>query len=406
PEQNEHELGTETRDGTTTTTIVDGDKLESYMEKAEEGSGILIPLSENEISTAQLPLRSFESMAEKEMALTILSGPVAIDLPSTSIDADAIRNLLGAEGKDSDISLSITIAQPSPDEAASLQAAADSEELGVLGAPIVFNITASYKGKTVEIANFRQYVQRRLEVDKETAESVTTAMVFEGDNTFRPVPTSVYHEGGKHYVVITTRTNSTYVLVTQKTAFSDTDGKWYKDIVKEMADRRIISGIGNNAFAGDREITRAEFAAIIIRALGLPAKGMSEFSDVATDSWYNQAVAAAAQYGIVSGKGDNRFDPLAKITREEAMQIVFNASKLVPINGVTEAVDSKSYSDYKAKSQWATEAVDFNLSNGLIVGSNGKINPKANITRGEAATVVLKLLQKANLVNSNFSLPN
>ena len=197
--------------------------------------------------------------------------------------------------------------------------------------------------------------------------------------------------------------NSTYVLVSQNTSFSDTDGKWYKDVVKEMADRRIISGIGNDLFAGDREITRAEFAAIMIRALGLPAKGMSEFSDVATDSWYNQAVAAAAQYGIVYGKGANRFDPLAKITREEAMQIVFNASKLVPINGVTEAVDSKSYSDYKAKSQWATEAVDFNLSNGLIVGSNGKINPKANITRGEAATVILKLLQKANLVNSNFS---
>lgn len=398
PEQKEHEMGTETTDGTTTTTIVDGDRLESYVETAEEGSGIMIPLSENETSTAQLPLSSFESMAEKEMTLTILSGPVAIDVPASSIDTDAIKGLLGAEGGNADISLSITIAQPSSDEAASLQASADSEGLGLLGTPVVFNITASYGGKTVEIASFNQYVQRRLEVDKETADSVTTAMVFEGNNTFRPVPTSVYHEGGKHYVVITTRTNSTYVLVSQKTAFNDTDGKWYKDIVKEMADRRIISGIGNNVVAGDREITRAEFAAIMTRALGLPAKGTSQFSDVAADSWYNQAVAAAAQYGIVSGKGDNRFDPLAKITREEAMQIVFNASKLAPINGAEASVDKKAYRDYDAKSQWATEAVDFNLNNGLIVGSNGKINPKANITRGEAATVILKLLKEANLV--------
>ncbi|MDD2215949.1 MAG: S-layer homology domain-containing protein [Eubacteriales bacterium] len=399
PEQEEKDIVIETTTGTTTTSVVDREKLESYVETAEKGSGILIPISENKIATAQLPLNTFEIMAEKEMTLTILSGPVAVDVPSTSIDTDAIKGLLGAEGSDADISLSITIAQPSSDETASLHTAAESEGLEMLGTPVVFNITASYNGETVVIASFKQYVQRRLEVSKETAENVTTAVVFEADNTFRPVPTSVYLEGGKYYVIVSTRTNSTYVLVSQKTAFNDTDGKWYKDIVKEMADRQIIRGIGNNVFAGDRGITRAEFAAIMIRALGLPAKGTSQFSDVAADSWYNQAVAAAAQYGIVSGKGDNRFDPLAKITREEAMQIVFNASKLVPINGAEASVDNKAYSDYDAKSQWATEAVDFNLNNGLIVGSNGKINPKANITRGEAATVILKLLQKANLVN-------
>ena len=114
---------------------------------------------------------------------------------------------------------------------------------------------------------------------------------------------------------------------------------------------------------------------------------------------YNGAVAAAAEYEIVSGRGENRFDPMAKITREEAMQMVFNASKLTPFSGVEGEVNSEAFSDYEAKSQWAAEAVDFNLINGLIVGSNGKINPKANITRGETAAVVLRLLQEANLVN-------
>ena len=399
PQQEENNMGTETTTGTMTRTLVDGTRLESYLETAEMGSGILIPISENETSGAQLPLNAFESMAEKEITLTILSGAVAIDIPSTSIDTGAIKELLGPEGNDGEISISITIAQPSSGEAASLQAAAESEGLGMLGAPVVFNITASYNGKTVEVASFKQYVQRRLEVDQDIADNVTTALVFEADNTFRPVPTSVYHEGGKHYVIVNSRTNSTYVLVSQNTSFSDTQGKWYKDIVKEMADRQIIRGMGNNTFAGDREITRAEFAAIIIRALGLPAKGNSEFSDVAADNWYNQTVAAATQYGIVSGKGNNLFDPLANITREEAMQIIFNASKLVPIDGVNESVDSKAYSDYNAKSQWAAEAVDFNLNNGLIIGSKGKINPKANITRGEAATVILRLLRQSNLVD-------
>ena len=148
-----------------------------------------------------------------------------------------------------------------------------------------------------------------------------------------------------------------------------------------------------------RYITRAEFAAIIVRALGLPAKGKSAFSDVPKDAWYSEAVDAAAKYRIVSGRGNNGFDPMDKITREEAMQIIFNASKLIPFNGVEETVNIEAFSDYNAKSQWAAEAVDFNLINGLIVGSNGKINPKANITRGEAVAVILRLLQKANLVD-------
>lgn len=160
-----------------------------------------------------------------------------------------------------------------------------------------------------------------------------------------------------------------------------------------------MCGIGNSTFAGDREITRAEFAAIMVRALGLPAKDISAFSDVAKEAWYNGAVAAASKYGIVSGRGGNSFDPLAKITREEAMQMVFNAAKLTPFNGVEDAVDSEAFSDYNAMSPWAAEAVDFNLAGGLILGSNGKINPKSNITRGEVAAVVLKLLQKAKLVN-------
>ena len=105
-----------------------------------------------------------------------------------------------------------------------------------------------------------------------------------------------------------------------------------EDVAKEMAGRQIMCGIGNSTFAGDREITRAEFAAIMVRALGLPAKDISAFSDVAKEAWYNGAVAAASKYGIVSGRGGNTFDPLAKITREEAMQMVFNA-RSYPFNG-------------------------------------------------------------------------
>lgn len=334
------------------------------------------------------------------------SGPIAISIPADSLDIEeAVKELFAEteeadlQGETGDINISITISQLSSDETAVLQSAAQSEGLEILGSPVVFSISASNNGKTVEVTSFNQYVQRSIEVTQEIAENLSTVLVFEEDNTFRPVPTSVYFKDGKYYVVIASLTNSTYVLVHQKVSFSDTDGKWYEDAVKEMANRQIIRGIDNSNFAGDREITRAEFAAIIVRALGLPVKGVSNFSDVAKDSWYYGPVAAATKYGIVSGRDNNRFDPMAKITREEAMQMVFNASKLTPLERINETVNSNAFSDYKEKSPWATEAVDFNLTNGLILGSNGKINPKAFITRGEAATVILRLLQKSTLIN-------
>lgn len=406
PTQNEQDITAEVVSGTTTTTIVDRAKLEAYLETAEKNSEIVIPISENNTLTALLPLNTFGTMVEKDITLTVQSGSAAISIPADSIDIEAVKVLFDAESEDSDlqgeigdIHISITISQLSSDETAVLQSAAQSEGLKILGSPVVFSISASNNGKTVEVTSFNQYVQRSIEVTQEIAENLSTVLVFEEDNTFRHVPTSVYFKDGKYYVVIASLTNSTYVLVSQKVSFSDTDGKWYEDAVKEMASRQIIRGTGNSNFAGDREITRAEFAAIIVRALGLPAKGVSTFSDVPKDMWYYGAVAAATNYDIVSGRDKNRFDPMAKITREEAMQMVFNSSKLTPLERINETVNSNAFSDYKEKSPWAIEAVDFNLTNSLILGSNGKINSKANITRGEAATVILRLLQKSTLVN-------
>ena len=179
-----------------------------------------------------------------------------------------MKELFGPEAEHDDIPISITISQLSSGETAVLHSAAASEGLGILGAPVAFSVSASYNGKTVEVASFKQYVQRSLEVTPEIAKNVSTALVFEEDNTFRPVPTAVYLEDGKYYVIVASRTNSTYVLVSHTVSFNDTSGRWYEDVVKEMAGRQIIRGIGNSTFAGDREITRAEFASIMV-PLGL-----------------------------------------------------------------------------------------------------------------------------------------
>ncbi|MPM09263.1 hypothetical protein SDC9_55579 [bioreactor metagenome] len=171
----------------------------------------------------------------------------------------------------------------------------------------------------------------------------TTAVVIEADGTQRHVPTEVYSENGKWYARINAMTNSTYALIQNSVNFTDTTGGWYDALVTEMASREIISGIGDNMFAGERAITRAEFAAIIVRALGLPADGTAAFTDVVSNAWYYGAVGTGFKYGIVGGKGDRIFDPSANITREEAMVMVARAAKLC---GMDTTIDSREMGLY------------------------------------------------------------
>jgi hypothetical protein len=82
------------------------------------------------------------------------------------------------------------------------------------------------------------------------------------------------------------------------------------------------------SFDGDGFITRAEYAAILVRALGIPEGGASSFSDVGSSDWYCGAVSAAVQYGIIKGYADGTFRPNANITREEAMAMLQRAAKV------------------------------------------------------------------------------
>lgn len=84
-----------------------------------------------------------------------------------------------------------------------------------------------------------------------------------------------------------------------------------------MGSRLVISGVGEDKFGPDRDITRAEFALIIVRGLGLMRSGSGKdvFNDVAKDAWYYDAVAIAYEYNLIGGYGNGQFGPMNKITR-------------------------------------------------------------------------------------------
>lgn len=395
-----YDIGTQiTKNGTTTVTP-DQTELKNRLENVEKYGKVTIPISpasNASTSTASLVLKNIEDMAVKNVTLTIKESNVSYDLPTSAVDIDGLMTELGATTP-SDVPVQISITKS--DEKAQSQVQSDLESLGakMVVTPMEFKVTATYGGKTVEVSHFGNYVSRTIEVTKEQAKQITTAVVHEADGSIRHVPTYVYENEGKWYAKINSLTNSTYALIYNEQNFTDAAGKWYEDVANEMDSRKIVEGRDDGEFHGEDSITRAEFAAILVRALGLPADGNGGvFTDVSTSKWYYGAVGTAYEYGLVEGKTTTTFDPTSSITRQEAMLMIARAAKVAEFTGTSGEI--AAFTDAGNVNNWALDAVKFDVGSSLIIGDNNKLSPQKNITRSESATIILRLLQKAKLVD-------
>lgn len=112
-----------------------------------------------------------------------------------------------------------------------------------------------------------------------------------------------------------------------KAGFPDVSGEGGAAI-ETLAVRGIVSGMGDGRFHPDEIMTRAQFAAIVVRALGLTPETGTAFRDVPSDRWYAPYVGTAARYGIIHGRGDGVFDPEGTITKQEAGILMEQAAAL------------------------------------------------------------------------------
>ena len=392
-----HNIASSTVSEEKTEVVIDHDGLQKEIEDANHHVIVKVETKTDKVET-KIMVKDVEVMAENDMDLTVIVNDISYIVPPTAVDTDLLKEEFpGVET--SEIPFVVTVSHSDDDKAAKVEAAVKASGAEVVGKILEFKSEAVHGGKTIEVKKFNDYVERSLEITKEQAGKVTTAVVYENDGSLRHVPTYVHEENGKYYARINSLTNSSYVLISSDKAFADAKGTWYEETVNEMANRKVVNGRSDVAFEGDAPITRAEFAAIIVRALGLPSDGTENFADVVESDWFDGAVGKAQEYGIVSGKGEGKFEPNALITREEAMTMIARAAK---ITGLPESnpVDLSTFVDADKISGWATEYVQFNVDNSLIVGNEAKeLAPNGNITRAETATVVLRLLRNAGLVD-------
>lgn len=180
------------------------------------------------------------------------------------------------------------------------------------------------------------------------------------------------------------------IVLTMMASSMQTFAEDYSDMPTGWSNAAMTYAVNNGYIKGSNGklnpqglATRAQVASIFARVLKLEDKAdLSSYTDVNASQWYYDDLAKAVDAGLFKGS-DNKLRPNDNITREEVMAIIARAYDLTGENG-----NLSAFTDGSTVSSWAVNAVSALVENGIVNGSNGKLNPKNNITREEFAQLL------------------
>lgn len=181
---------------------------------------------------------------------------------------------------------------------------------------------------------------------------------------------------------------------TTKEAFTDlADFDWAKDSIYTLKNKGIISGVTNTEFAPANNIKRGDFILILTRMLNIKDTFTDNFADVPADSYYYNAIGSAKAAGIAGGDGTN-FMPEESITRQDLITLSFRAFLA---KGYIKETDDLTvldgFADRGEISDYAASAMASMVRSGIIMGSDGKVNPTGFATRAEVAVMCARMLK-------------
>ena len=232
--------------------------------------------------------------------------------------------------------------------------------------------------------------------------------------TLTPVPDRGYQVGSVAVtdrfgdaVAVTEQADGTYTFtmpngqVTVTVTFAETplpftdvtEGDWFYDAVRYAYETGLMDGVGDSLFAPNSETTRAQLVTILYRLEGEPeVSGTSGFTDVEADIWYTDAVAWAAQNGIVNGVSDTEFAPGDDITREQLAVILYRYAAYQGYD-VSQRADLSGFGDASSIRGYAQEALSWAHAQGLVLGfEDGSLRPQGTASRAQIAAVLMRFL--------------
>ncbi|MQL50951.1 hypothetical protein GFC01_01420 [Desulfofundulus thermobenzoicus] len=235
------------------------------------------------------------------------------------------------------------------------------------------------------------------------AASLVIGRYNEAEKAWETLPTTYDEKSGT--AITETSHFSKYALLEKVVqpavkTFADIQGHWAQKDIELMAEKDVVHGVAPGKFAPDARVTRAEFAAMLVNALGVTESSDIPFKDVPDNAWYHQSVAKACAAGLVKGVSSTAFAPQAQITRQEMAAMMVRALAKLGRSaevGAGEAVQILArFNDRQEIASWAANALAAAVKAGVVSGRGDNLAaPTANATRAEAVVMLKRVLQTA-----------
>jgi hypothetical protein len=267
-----------------------------------------------------------------------------------------------------------------------------------IGAEIIsdlidFCVFVEKSNQNIEINSYNFYAVRTINKLDEISENISTAMKFVEDKESLTFSPSVFDD---NYATIKYRGNGIFTIIENPQTFSDISSHWAKLNIEKLATRNIAFGRENNGFAPDDFVTRAEFAVMITRALGITEEeGSNDFTDVSNE-WFAEDISTAFSSGLINGRNDGKFYPNEKIQRKDMAVMIHNALKFIGLNTDASNADSvlSMFNDSNKIADYAREGTAVCAEAEIILGRDtGNFDPNDNATRAESSAIIERMLR-------------
>lgn len=171
------------------------------------------------------------------------------------------------------------------------------------------------------------------------------------------------------------------------------DGDWFADAVRFVYANGMMNGVSETDFAPHAATSRSMIVTILYRMEGEPVVDYAmDFTDVASDAYYTEAVRWAASKGIVGGYGNGLFGANDDVTREQLAAILYRYAACQGYD-VSQRADLSGFGDASSISGYAQEALSWAHAQGLVLGfEDGSLRPQGTASRAQIAAVLMRFL--------------
>jgi len=354
------------------------------------------------VSTALIPASAFTGKSVPAgLRFTFETEKGSMVVPADWIDAAGLAKQFRT-GTDR-LAVGFSIGEAAVELSGEIAEALKAKGMEAAAPPLTYEVFIEAEGKRYQMSAFNQYLNRKVRLPGPVSLKDTTIVWYNRQTKeFEYVPSIFANADARSHAVIKHMRTGTYVVVRKAVKFADMGSHWARTEVDYLASKQLIAGRTETEFDPGSSMTKAEFATLLVRSLGLA--DLSEtlpYKDVPDAAWYRPYVGAA--YAMRIADGGSEFQPGKPVTRAEIAVMTYRAVQLAGRKIALTDMDGASVARYKdigalgANEREAAAAV---IKAGFMGGvSETAFSPQSDATRAEAAVILGRMLRYVGFLN-------